>query len=246
VSDLSRALADVQTGNTDGANRTLVRLGVDFLVNEVDDLSDSFFHVSDADCERDTKDLSIFSGLGAGCSVRLLLQGAYRPIADWYFQQGGNSTNESTLATSVYESLINSPALDTTPVILNVGLGGTFVAGSADTWGDHGYAAMTLLDKIGLAFYKYNAKDTRFETGPFAGGFLDALIRTAANDGTAQRYWLLGYTAGFTRMWNVDLGLELHAGAAMPFTLTDSHHYGFAAGGALVVPFNFVFQQQGQ
>jgi hypothetical protein len=245
VNDLARALTALEAGDKDGATRALVRLGVDFLVNTADDLSASFLGVTDPECERDTKSQSIFSGLGAACAVRLLLQAAYRPVADWYLQQGGNSTSESTLATSVYENLINSPALDSTPIILNVGLGGTFVAGSSDTWGN-GYAAMTLLDKIGLAFYKYNWKAFRFETGPFAGGFLDALIRTAAGDGTSQRYWLLGYTAGFPRMWSTDLGLEMHLAAAMPFTLSESNHYGFAIGGAIVVPFNFVFQQGGQ
>ena len=249
VQDLARALVDLETGDDAGATRALARLGADFLVNEVDALLDSFLGTSDASCEQKTKSESIFVGLEAACSLRVLLQGAYRPIADWYFQQGGNSTGDSSsLATSVYTNLIESPALDTTPIILNVGLGGTFVTGfnDAQTWGPNGYAAMTLLDKIGVAFYKYNDKAYRFETGPFVGGFLDALIRTAANDGTSQRYWLAGYTVGFTRVSSVDLGLELHAGAAMPFTLSDTHHYGLALGGAVVVPFNFVFQQGGQ
>ena len=247
VNELARALADLEAGDTDGAERELVRLGIDFMVDEVDDLAASFTTSNDdSACTRDARSRSIFSGLGAACAVRLLLQAAYRPIADWYFQQGPNSTTESTVATTVYRNLLDSPALDMTPIIFNVGLGATLVAGPSDAWGNNGYAAMTLLDKIGLAVYKYNWKDFRFETGPFAGGFLDALIRTASGDGTAQRYWLLGYTAGFPRMWSTDLGLELHVAAAMPFALTDASHYGFAVGGALVVPFNFVFQQGGQ
>ena len=243
VNELVRAVTDLENGDTSGAQRELVRLGIDFMVNEVDSMSLSMLGVTDADCSRDTQSESIFSGLGAACAVHVLLEGAYHPVADWYFQQGASGTDTSSVATSVYRNLLGNPALDTTPIILNVGLGGTFVAGGSD-WGN-GYAAMTLIDKIGLAFYKYSWTDFRFETGPFAGGFLDALIRTAASDGTAQRYWLLGYTAGFPRMWSTDLGLELHVAAAMPFTLSDSNHYGVALGGALVVPFNFVFQQGG-
>ena len=129
-----------------------------------------------------------------------------------------------------------------TPLILNVGLGGTYITGAAADWGEHGYGALTVLDKFGLAFYKYNGASFRWETGPFVGGFLDALVRTATGDGEDERYWLAGYTFGLTRMWKADFGIELHAGAAMPFSFGDSARYGFAAGGAFVVPFNFVLE----
>jgi hypothetical protein len=128
-------------------------------------------------------------------------------------------------------------------VIFNVGMGANYIMGSDATWGEHGYGTLTLLDKFGLTFYRRDWRAFRFETGPFVGGFLDALIRTAADTGEARRYWLLGYTAGLPKMWSADFGVELHAAAAMPFDL--SNHYGFALGGALVVPFNFVFQGDG-
>lgn len=242
LAELAKAIDQLAQGDKAGAERTLIRVGIDVLVASVDEMSTALFNVSEESCKSDARSRSIFTGLGAGCATHLLIQAAYHPIADWYWDKGANADQLSDVADSVYRALLSSPYLDSTPVIFNVGLGANYVLGPEDTWGKHGYGALTLLDKFGLTFYRRDWDSFRLETGPFVGGFLDALVRTAANSDKERRYWLLGYTAGLPRMWSADFGLELHAAAVMPFDLGRSSRYGFAMGGALVVPFNFVFQ----
>jgi hypothetical protein len=59
----------------------------------------------------------------------------------------------------------------------------------------------------------------------------------------AEPYWLLGTTIGrrqFSR--GVPLGFELHAGAALPFDLSQTgDRIAFAWGGALIVPADIAF-----
>lgn len=240
---LQHALQQWAGGQLVEARQLVLRLGIDLMVDSVDKLAERMLDNDEAKCTISLRTTTIFSGIGTGCAVHLLILGAYRPIADYYWQTGIGAENVSEVATSVYTHLLQSPALASTPIILNVGLGGNYIVGHKAVWGNSGYAAATVVDKFGLAFFKFTSERWRLETGPFAGGFLDALIRTAASEGKDERYWLLGYTLGFTRMWGSDVGVELHLGAAMPFTFSATDHYGFAAGAALVVPFDLVFDK---
>jgi hypothetical protein len=142
--------------------------------------------------------------------------------------------------TAVYKNLQSTSVLANSPLLLSVGLGATHVFGPSDYWGDSGFTALTLLDKIGLAFVKYNGTDWRFQTGIFVGGFLDALI-TVAN-GSGRKYWLAGYSLGVPRMFGIDLGLEAHVAATLPFAFNAANQYGVALGGALVVPLDSIIQ----
>jgi hypothetical protein len=237
--DLASALDLVERGDDKNAERVLLRLGADILVERVDAMMTGMLGVSDAACTSDANSRSIFTGLGGPCALHLLVQAAYEPMADYFMNPGQSKANSSEVATTVYRNMLATPLVDNTPVIFNVGVGANYIRGEKDVWGNKGYAAMTVVDKIGLAFYKRNMQNFRWETGPFVGGFLDALVRTLEKN-DAQRYWLAGYTAGFTRMWGTDLGVELHVAAAMPFEINDTHHYGLTLGGTLVVPFNSV------
>lgn len=243
-SDLSVVIERLQRGEGAAATRMVLRQGIDLLVQRVDEFSAKVLDVTPESCARDARSRSIFTGLGAGCAAHLFIQAAYHPIADWYWEQGANRDDTAKVAASVYRNMLASPYLDTTPVILNVGVGGNYIAGSRAIWGEHGYGALTVIDKLGLAFYKHSAPDFRWETGPFVGGFLDALVRTASNSGESQRYWLAGYTLGSTRTWSTDIGFELHVAAAMPFSFSDTSRYGLTVGGALIVPFNSVLQEE--
>ncbi|HTQ08026.1 MAG TPA: hypothetical protein VMI54_29435 [Polyangiaceae bacterium] len=236
------ALRHLRQGDTAAANRAVLRLGVDLLVEQVDRLSTSTFGVSDESCTRDARSRSIFKGLDAACAAHVLIQSAYHPIADYFWDQGAKQDDPSKVAQGVYRNLLATPHLDTTPIILNVGAGANLIWGAKSEWGD-GTTQLTLVDKIGVAFYKHTGESLRWETGPFVGGFLDALVRTATGDGKARRYWLAGYTVGTTRTFSTDFGLELHAAAALPFTSNNHARIGFAGGLALVVPFNFIFEE---
>jgi hypothetical protein len=233
----ARALAE---GDTAAARLVLLRAGSDLLAAHLEAVTAEMVGASEVRCREDRRARTIFSGLGAGCAVHALLKGAYRPVAEYYWAGG---TDAEGLATAGYRGLLADEALRYTPIILNVGLGATVVAGRASQWGTGGYAALTVIDKIGVAFYKRLDERNPFEVGAFAGGFLDALVRTAADSGTEHRYWLLGVTAGWPRLGGLDLGLELHAGAAMPFELSSRAAYGFAAGAAMVVPFETVLER---
>jgi hypothetical protein len=239
LDELAHAAQLLHEDDAKGATRTLLRFGVDLMVEKVDAMVTGMLGSSDSDCVSDAASRSIFTGLGGRCALHLLVQGAYEPVADYFSKQGQRQSNPSQLAGTVYKNLLATPYLDSTPVILNVGLGANYIRGHQDVWGGNGTGALTLIDKLGVAFYKRSWQNFRCETGPFVGGFLDALVR--ALDGQSQPYWLAGYTVGMPRMWGADFGIEVHAAAVMPFALDRSHRYGAAFGGALVVPFNFVF-----
>jgi hypothetical protein len=122
-------------------------------------------------------------------------------------------------------------------VILNFGLGMNYFVRP-----DHAIA-LTVLDKFGLDIIKYSNANYSFECGPFVGGFLDALVRTAAS--SQHQYWLAGLTFGFPRAFHTDFGLELHVAAAMPFS-TGGDGVQFVAGFALTVPVSAVFEPTGK
>jgi len=237
---LGRAIAALGEGDEETARLVLVRAGMDLLAQHLERVTADMVGTSEARCREDLRARTIFSEIGAGCAVHALLKGAYHPVAEYYWAGG---TDSEGLATAGYRGLLGNEALRYTPIILNVGLGATLITGKEETWGAGGYAALTVIDKIGLAFYKRIDERNTFECGVFAGGFLDALIRTVADSGTEHRYWLLGFTAGWPRLRGLDLGFEIHAGAAMPFELSNKASYGLAAGAALVVPFDSVLTE---
>jgi hypothetical protein len=240
LDDFLRAGRFLVEGKDALARKAAVRTGVDLLVSRVELRATALVGTTAEKCPTDRVKTSIFTGLGAACAASLLIRHAYYPIADFVFEQGFNPGTAGEAAPFVYSELLASPALDSTPLILNVGLGATYVVGREEAWGKGGYGSLTLVDKFGLAFYKETLPSRQFEVGIFAGGFLDALVRTVADTGEEQRSWLLGLTAGWPRLGNTDLGVEVHVGAAMPFSFNQTDRIGFAAGLAAVVPFTAV------
>jgi len=237
---LLMAAEQLGDGNVNAAQRTMVRFGVDLLAARTDEFATRIVGNDGEKCLEDSRSIVLFDRVGAACAAHLLIRSAYHPIADYYWQHGIAESDLQPLSRSVYRELLASPLLDHTPLILNVGLGTNYVYGHRDVWGTNGYLALTVVDKFGVAVYKYSDKKTVFETGLFVGGFLDALIRTAINEGEEQRYWLFGWTLGWPRIGGLNMGLEAHLAAAMPFPLSDGHRYGLVGGLTVVVPFNTV------
>jgi len=241
VDMVQRALSQLASGGPAGSSKVVLRIGIDYLVEQVDQLAVKL--VGDvAKCETLIGHRFIWQEVDAGCTAHILISVAYKAIADYFWTEGANGGDSAKIGREVYSKLLASPAISSLPIILNVGLGGNYIRGiGTDFWGHDGYGAATVIDKLGLAIYRRVSKDTRFEVGPFAGGFLDAIVRTAADEGTAQRSWLLGVTAGWPRINGLDIGFELHAAAVMPFEFS-ADRYGYAIGAALVIPFNFVLE----
>jgi hypothetical protein len=182
--------------------------------------------------------------LGRACAAKVLIDGAYKPIAEFIWADDLTFTADSAaaLADKGYRSLIASPVLQHTMLIFNVGLGATVVSGKRGAEAaahpeEEGFVALTLLDKLGIAVTKYRSPRNEFEAGFFVGGFLDALARTAVDN--KDKFWLGGVTCGWTKMWGVDLGLQFHVGGAFPFTFNTEPR--FAVGASLAVPFTYVF-----
>jgi hypothetical protein len=234
---LRRALLFYAQGKSRAGRKAMARLGIDLVVTRLHPVLSEVLEVSPEACLRQTGVTSIFCGPSARCTAHILLEGAYDAVADYLWDVGGHA--EADVAKTVYKNLLGSKSLDSLPLVLNVGLGINHV------WlrDNERFAALTLLDKIGVAFLKTFSRDTVFELGVFAGGFLDALIRTAADEGEDQRYWLAGASLGFTRIRGLDVGIEAHVAAAMPFSLERgwTQEVGLTVGGAIVVPFTLVF-----
>jgi hypothetical protein len=231
--ELVKLVGYVAADDRRAARQVALRYGIALLVDEVDHLSEHMLATRAVDCEARARSTSIFSGIDAACAAHILIQSAYYPIADVLWDSGLSAANVSSMATQTYQSLLQNKALDRTPIILDLGLG-------VNHFGNGGNA-LTVVDKFGLAFYKRSTERWTFETGPFVGGFLDALVRTAASTGTDQRRWIAGYTIGVPRLAGVDVGVELHAGAAIPFEIK-ADDIGFVVGATLVVPFSTLFQ----
>jgi hypothetical protein len=247
---LSRHLQDVvalagQVGRQEwrSGERSVARLGLDLLAEETDHLIDAVLGKASEKCDRDARSRSILTGIDALCAAHVLLESAYHPILDYYWKNGvAGADDAKTMMSQVYTSLLANEALDFTPIILDLGLGASYAWGDQGTWGAHGTVGLTLLDKIGLAFYKYNGDDWRFQTGPFVGGFLDSLVRVLA-DSQSHKFWLAGYTIGFPRISKIDLGVELHVAAALPYDLSNAgSQTGLDVGLALIVPFSSYLQ----
>jgi len=213
----------------------MMRLGADFLVEQVDKLSLRIVGTDVTQCQQtDPQWRSIFNPLDAACTAHMLIQGAYHPIADYLSAGGFSAPGAARLADTTYRQLLQSPMLGSTPVILNVGLGANWV-GFNKSGSDS--VSLTVVDKFGLALLKYNGPSNGFEAGPFVGGFLDALVRTAS--GAEDKYWLAGFTVGMPRIAGVDMGLEAHIAGAIPFTFSSDPR--LTLGLTVVVPFSTVF-----
>jgi len=245
VAGLLRAARYLAEGNAAAGRTTVARLGVDLLVEQVDLRTAELFRTSDARCDQDVRTRSIFFGFGAACAAHVLVKSAYYPMADVLWEAGAGSMSSAEIASRAYRSLQQSEHLDYAPLILNVGLGVNYITGftSSSIWSG-GYGAFTLLDKYGVAFWRRRTERSRYEFGLFAGGFMDALVRTLADSGEDERFWLLGLTAGAPRLRGLDLGLEAHAAVAMPFRLDQSERYGLSFGVAVVVPFDLLFGEE--
>ncbi|MDY7228290.1 hypothetical protein [Hyalangium rubrum] len=236
IGPLAQAAQDGVERRTDDSRRRMMRIGADFLVAQADKLAIRIVGADAARCqEDDPKWRSILNRLQAACTAHLLIQSAYHPIADYLSEGGFTAPGAARLADTSYRQLLQSPLLASTPVILNVGLGVNWVRPNKL---DSDFVTLTVVDKFGLALIKYNGPSYGFEAGPFVGGFLDALVRTAS--GVEEKYWLAGFTVGFPRMAGLDLGLEAHAAAAMPFTFTPDKPQ-LTLGLTVVVPFSTVF-----
>ncbi len=237
-----RSAKALARGEVKDAVRTMARKGADFIAQKLNERVAALVGgASEEVCTQEARTVSIFRHGDAACALQLLIKSAYRPIVDFFWQGGFENGDTTKLASSTYRAMLAAPGIDRTPIILNFGLGASYIFGNTDVFGKEGYAAFTILDKFGLAFVKVHTDSFRFELGPFVGGFLDALIRTIAQEGKQQRSWLAGVAIGYTRMFKRELGIEMHLAAAMPYELTQSRAYGFAVGLTAVVPYTLIF-----
>ncbi|HEX8705995.1 MAG TPA: hypothetical protein VF815_44580 [Myxococcaceae bacterium] len=234
INTVAQSVQDGLEKRDDESRRRMMRLGADFLVAQVDKVALRIVGTDAGKCqENDPKWRSILNRLEAACTAHMLIQGAYHPIADYLGAGGFSAPGAARLADTTYRQLLQSPMLASTPVILNVGLGANWV-GFNKSGSD--FVSLTVVDKFGVALLKYNGPSYGFEAGPFVGGFLDALVRTAS--GADEKYWLAGFAVGFPRVANVDLGLEAHVAGAIPFTFNSDPQ--LTLGLTVVVPFSTV------
>ena len=230
------------------SRKLLLDAAAGFLVQQVGVFTDRLVGAAAGGCAAERERAQwhfIWDGLAGPCVVKLLIDGAYRPIAEFIWADDFRFTADSaaSLADKGYRSLVASPALGHTMLLLNVGLGASFVSarsgpGAGPDPARKEFVALTLLDKLGFAVARYRSPSSQFEVGPFVGGFLDALARTASD--AADRYWVGGATAGWSRMWGLDLGLQVHGGWAFPFTFHSDPRP--TVGVTLVVPFSYAFE----
>jgi len=252
-----RAMKMYFDGQQKGAQRALVRLALERLEAALDAyIAKEFDPEKECEDDLDTRWLWLLDRSDAKCTAGVLLKAAYRPVVDYFWTSGGDKDGKD-LAVSVYRNLASQPGLESSLLIFNVGLGGSWVT---DSWrndknefwvsrtegGESGrYVAMTVLDKIGLAIGNGADAESRWEFGLFAGGFLDALVRTTADVGEEKRFWLAGLTGGWTRMSGTDFGIEWHLAAALPYELGEAgDQTGLAIGAAIVVPMYWVLDEE--
>jgi hypothetical protein len=173
------------------------------------------------------------------CAVRVLTDAAYEPLMNAVTTPGSQG-DAGRLARQLYLKLDELDPLGTTPLLFNIGPGVTMLTrfGSNEPT-----AHFTLLDKFGLA-HRFGQRKA-WEVGLFAGGFVDAIIRTAAEGEDADPYWLLGGTFGYRRFSpRYPFGFEVHVAAAMPFdTSSFDDKVAAAAGLNLIVPAELAFTE---
>jgi hypothetical protein len=239
-----RALRFWGSGDRAAARKVITRLAIETLLEHVKPLAERQFGISAKACEDDLHTTSVFAPLGAGCAAMVLVESAYYPIADYLWEGGVGAENANQVTASAYRSMLDSKLLAGSPLIVNVGLGATAVWGNDDIWGKQPYGALTVVDKLGLALYRRRGDSLTFEIGPFVGGFLDALVRTIADQ--EHKFWLAGGTVGFARIAGSQFGLALHAAAALPFTFNADvkDRIGFATGAALTIPWDSYFDKE--
>jgi hypothetical protein len=177
-------------------------------------------------------------GKSMACAVRVLSDAAYDPLMASVSAPGGWQVDSHRLAQQLYTQLDTLDPLGTTPLLFNIGPGMTVLTRLGST---PATTHLTLLDKFGLA-YRWGSRN-QFEAGLFAGGFVDALVRTAVDGSGADPYWLLGGTIGlrqFSRTF--PFGAEAHVASAMPF---DTAHFNKKVAGAaglnIIVPADIAF-----
>lgn len=172
------------------------------------------------------------------CGVRLLIGAVYDPMVEYISIENPSDADRRRLATLAYKKALELDPLSRTPLLFNVGLGFTALTESRE--GDAS-AHLTLLDKFGLA-HRWGERNAG-EVGIFVGGFLDSIIREAADSDEQQQYWLVGATVGARQLCaEVPFGVGAHVAAAMPYDLTKVEDQIALAGGiTFTVPADIAF-----
>lgn len=165
--------------------------------------------------------------------IDAVIQAAFEPLTE-IFAGGDRQVILTNLANQALTHALEDQALNRTPLLVRVGLGATWTRFE----GAGNKVSLTVLDQFGLALKGGGVHE--LYVGLFAGGFIDALIRTQT-DGSARNFWVTGATAGVTRFSEtLPLGLELHAGGALPFTDLAHGPRSWMAGLSLLVPIDLV------
>jgi len=167
--------------------------------------------------------------------IDAVIEAAFEPLTE-IFAGGDRQVILGNLANQALTHALEDQSLNRTPLLVRVGLGGT--------WTDLGgrRVSLTVLDQFGLALKRGGVHE--LYVGVFAGGFIDALIRTQT-DGTARNFWVTGVTAGVTRLSEtLPLGIELHAGGALPFTDLAHGPRSWMGGLSLLVPIDLVLDDE--
>jgi hypothetical protein len=163
-----------------------------------------------------------------------VVEAAYGPLAD-LFSGGDRQAVLNNLANQAIKHVYEDEALNRTMLLVRVGLGATWSRYRDEST----QLGLTLLDQFGLA-YKWGGTHAWY-AGAFAGGFLDALLRTQ-QDGENRNFWVAGATVGLTKISDTfPLGVEIHGGAALPFENLWSGKHGAMWGASLLVPIDLVF-----
>lgn len=234
----ARATKLAMAGDSKGAAKVIGRLAVDEMITQFKEVAKAQLGADGEKCKEEVSETSVLFGNNRLCAVFLLVESVYVPIADEIWEGGVNESTASSIAKASYKRVLESDMLAGSPIILNVGLGANAIWGDAwETADGNPFGALTVVDKFGLVFYRRRGANWTFETGPFVGGFLDAIVRTVADE--EHRAWLAGVTLGTTRSWGYDVGVQIHAAAAMPFAFEGfKDNVGWALGATVVVPWS--------
>ena len=169
------------------------------------------------------------------CGTRILVGAVYAPVVEYIAIPNPTETDRQRLASEAYRKVLELDVLSRTPVLFNVGLGFSSLSRGGTT------THLTLLDKIGIVA-RWGRRN-EWEAGGFIGGFLDAIVRAATNSADVGPYWMVGGTIGRRSLLSwLPLGLEAHAGVALPFEPAKfDDRAAFAMGLALIVPADILF-----
>jgi hypothetical protein len=178
------------------------------------------------------------------CGLRALAQASYGPLLSYLELEQPSDEDRRRQAVAVYREISRQLAdidpLSQTPLLFNVGPGATLLTRYS---GGKPTVHLTLIDKYGVA-YRFGKRRSG-QVGVFVGGFLDAIVRTAANAKDTQPFWLQGITGGWRELdGDFPIGLEAYVASALPYDF--KHVKGeasVAAGLNLVVPADIVFSE---